>query len=249
MAGRMQGKVAFVTGGSEGIGGATAERLAEEGANVVVCARRAEPLAKLAKKIRAAGGVVETLTLDVSDLEALSGAVQGIAKRYGRLDAVVNNAMVAEYGMITEMPIEDWRRTIHVNLDAVFVSTQMAMRIMKAQGGGSIFATLACAATAAYSTSKAALLQFTRVAAIEGGPFNVRVNAIAPGVLDTPAARRYGPAEQLERIGLATPIPRIGEARDGANAILYLLSDEAKYVTGVCIPVDGGKAQSIYVPS
>jgi len=153
------------------------------------------------------------------------------------------------------MTLQDWQFTIHTNLDSVFVSTQAAMRIMKAQEGGgaivnlsSLFATRACPATAAYSAAKAGILQFTRVAAMEGGPHNVRVNAIAPGVLDTPAARSWGPPEALERIGLATPIPRIGEARDGANAILYLLSDEAKYVTGVCIPVDGGKEPSVHVP-
>ena len=252
---RMEGKVAFVTGASEGIGEATALRLAEEGARVVACARRPGPLADLAAKIRAGQGDVETLTLDVGDLGSLSQAIQDIAQRYGRLDALVNNAVALKYGMVTDMTLQDWQFTIHTNLDSVFVSTQAAMRIMKAQEGGgaivnlsSLFATRACPATAAYSAAKAGILQFTRVAAMEGGPHNVRVNAIAPGVLDTPAARSWGPPEALERIGLATPIPRIGEARDGANAILYLLSDEAKYVTGVCIPVDGGKEPSVHVP-
>jgi NAD(P)-dependent dehydrogenase (short-subunit alcohol dehydrogenase family) len=255
MALRMEGKVAFVTGASQGIGEATAVRLAEEGARVVACARRSGPLENLAEKIRVANGHVETLTLDVGDLAALSRAIQDIAQRYGRLDALVNNAVALRYGMVTDMTLEDWQYTIHTNLDSVFVSTQAAMRIMKAQGGGaivnvsSLFATRACAATAAYSAAKAGILQLTRVASIEGGPYNVRVNAMAPGVLDTPAARNWGAPGALERIGLATPIPRIGEARDGANAILYLLSDEAKYVTGICLPVDGGKEQSIYVPS
>ena len=126
---------------------------------------------------------------------------------------------------------------------------------MQAQGGGaivhlsSILATHALAGCGAYSAAKAGLMQLTRVAAIEGGAAGVRVNAIAPGFLDSPGARRFGDDAQIARIGAATPIPHVGEGADGANAILYLLSDEARYVTGICLPVDGGKAVQLYVPA
>jgi meso-butanediol dehydrogenase/(S,S)-butanediol dehydrogenase/diacetyl reductase len=255
MPGRMEGKVAFVTGGSEGIGGATAMRLAEEGAKVIVAARRLEPLAKLAQEIRSTGGLIETLTLDVGDLGSLASTIQDIAKRYGRLDALVNNACFEKYAMIVDIAIENWRRTMQINLDAVFVATQAAMRIMKASGGGAIVnmsaiaAVLAPAGMSAYAASKAALEQFTRAAAVEGGPHNVRVNAVSPGVLETPAVLKFASPEQLARIARDTPMRRLGTARDGANASLFLLSDEANYITGACIAVDGGKACELGIPA
>jgi NAD(P)-dependent dehydrogenase (short-subunit alcohol dehydrogenase family) len=251
----MEGKVAFVTGGSEGIGGATAVRLAEEGAKVIVGARRPEPLAKLAQEIRAAGGQAETVTLDVGDLGALANTIQYIADKYGRLDAVVNNAFFEKYAMIIDIAIEDWRRTMQVNLDAAFVATQTAMRIMRTHGGGAIVnmsaiaAILAPAGMSAYAASKAALEQLTRASAVEGGPHNVRVNAISPAVLETPAVLKFASYEQLTKIAQNTPLRRLGTARDAANATLFLLSDEANYITGACIPVDGGKSCELYIPA
>jgi meso-butanediol dehydrogenase/(S,S)-butanediol dehydrogenase/diacetyl reductase len=251
---RMEGKVVFVTGASEGIGGATAIRLAEEGAKVTVCARRTAPLEKLAQDIRTAGGIVDTLELDVGDFKALAHTIEGIAAKHGRFDGLVNNACFEKYALIEDITIDDWRRTMQINIDAVFVASQAAMRIMKRQGGGSIVnmsalaGTLAPAGMSAYAASKAALDHFTRAAAVEGGPHNIRVNAISPGVLETPAVLRFASQEQLDSIAKATPLGRIGKARDAANAALFLLSEESAYITGACIPVDGGKAGQLYIP-
>lgn len=254
MGGRLQGKIAFLTGASEGIGGATARRFAEEGAEIVICARREGPLTATADAIRAAGGKVHPRILDVSDLDAYRAALRQTAEKFGRIDILVNNAMDATMCPLEEQSLEAWHRAFRINVDTALVSIQAVTSIMKRNGGGAIVNTISiCAirsvpASSAYSASKAALLQFSNVAAIELAPYNIRVNTMAPGTLLTPAMREStGHSEAIED-GIARTIPmgRLGRPEDGANAILYLASDEAAYVTGVCISVDGGKAIQCY---
>ena len=250
MAGRLDGKIAFMTGASEGIGGAAAKRFAEEGAEIVICARREGPLAATADAIKAKGGRVHPRVLDVGDLDAYRAALRDTAQKFGRIDILVNNAMDATMCPLEEQSLEAWHRAFRVNVDTALVSTQEVSPIMKRNGGGSIVNTISiCAirsvpASAAYSASKAALLQFSNVAAIELAPWNIRVNTMAPGVLATPAMHAStGNSKDVEDAMARTiPMARLGRPEDGANAILYLASDEAAYVTGVCISVDGGKA-------
>ncbi len=256
MTGRMADKVVIITGGGTGIGRASAERLAEEGAHVIVCGRRREPLDDTTKAIGVAGGSAEAVVLDVSDLDALAKTIAEIASRHGRLDGLVNNAMSVTYKTILDATIEDWRADFAVNADAVFVGTREAMRVMIPQKRGSIVnisslnAMRAMVGMASYSASKAALIQFSAVAAIEGAPHGVRVNAIAPGMVMTPALQDFAKAdpERAARSASAIPMGRGGQPRELANAVLYLLSDESTFTTGVCLNVDGGKSAQLYIP-
>jgi NAD(P)-dependent dehydrogenase (short-subunit alcohol dehydrogenase family) len=251
------GQVAFITGGSDGIGRATAELLAERGATVIVCARGAEKLKATGDAIEAAGGKVETHQLDVTDSEAFAGLIEDVAKRHGRLDMMVNNAMAVHYAPISQLKLEHWRKDFAVNADAVFVGTKAAMDIMMAAGKGSIVnissttAIRAAPYMSSYSASKAALIQFTAVAAMEAARSGVRLNAIVPGQVQTAANEDFAAKapEVAEKTKDAIPMGRGGEPKELAESIIFMLSDAASYITGVALPVDGGKAAQLYLPS
>lgn len=253
----MDKKVVFITGASEGIGRATAIRLADEGATVVICARRPQPLAETEALIRSRGGAVEAFTLDVGDTEAYAQAIRSAAQRHGRLDGLVNNAMSGGFGSILDTTVEAWRKDFTVNAEAVFVGTREALRIMIEQRSGSIvnIATLnalrAMSYMASYSASKAALVQFSAVAAMEAAPYNVRVNVIAPGQIMTPALEQFArmDPERAAKSTAAIPMARGGKPEELANAVLFLLSDESSFITGATLPVDGGKSVQLYMPS
>ena len=246
---RLQGKVAFITGASQGIGRATALRFAQEGATLVICARREQLIREVAAEIEQAGGKAQALVLDVGDLAAYEHAINAAAAQYGRLDVLMNNAMDTAMSPLLAQSLEDWQRAFRINVDAPFVSTQAALKIMQAQRGGSIINVISIAALrginggAAYGASKAALQQFSVVAAIEGAAFNVRVNTISPGVFETPGLWNtlQGNRDVAAAIAKTIPLQRLGKPEDAANVALFLASDESAYVTGVCIPVDGGK--------
>lgn len=252
----LEGRVALVTGGSDGIGLATARLLLERGARVAICARRQEKLDAAMAELSPLGPV-EAHRLDVSDEAAFAALIQDIATRHGRLDMLVNNAMSVHYAPLTRLSTEHWRKDFAVNAEAVFVGTREAMKIMMAAGRGSIVnvssttGIKAAPYMASYSASKAALTHFTACAAMEGGPANVRVNAIVPGQVMTAAtadwAEKAGDAAQ--RTMAAIPMQRGGDPRELAEAIVFLLSDAASYITGVALPVDGGKAAQLYIPS
>lgn len=251
----LTGRVAIVTGGSDGIGRATAALLARRGATVVICARRADKLEE-ARAAIAAEGTVEAVRLDVSDTDAFAAMIADVAARHGRLDMLVNNAMSVHYAPIAQTSLEMWRQDFAVNADAVFIGTKAAMEIMARQGGGSIVnisstcGIRAMPAMASYSASKAALIQFTAVAAMEGARSGVRVNAIVPGQVNTPATEAYNQAapEAAERTADAIPMGRGARPEELAEAIAFFLSDAASYITGVALPVDGGKAAQLYMP-
>jgi NAD(P)-dependent dehydrogenase (short-subunit alcohol dehydrogenase family) len=236
----MAGKVAIVTGGSDGIGLATAKLLASRGAHVVICARRPEKLEAARSEI-AEHGSVEAHQLDVSD----------------RLDMLVNNAMSVHYAPIQHLTMDHWRKDFAVNAEAVFTGTRAAMRIMVPQKSGSIVnissttAIRAAPYMSSYSASKAALIQFSAVAAMEAAPSNVRVNVVVPGQVMTPATEDWATKapETAAKTAGAIPMQRGGEPHELAEAIVFLLSDAASYVTGVALPVDGGKAAQLYLPS
>jgi meso-butanediol dehydrogenase/(S,S)-butanediol dehydrogenase/diacetyl reductase len=248
MAGRLQGKVAFVTGGGTGIGAATARRFAQEGATVVICGRRREPLDEVAAAIRAAGGQAEGVQADVADEAQIVGAIEAAAARHGRLDVLVNNAMAYSWGALESTTTADWRSNFTTSVDGTFWGTRTAMKLMKERGGSivnlsSICGTLGTAWMAGYSAAKAAIINFSRAAAAEGAALGVRVNVVIPAVVETPATAGML-ADENSRQGTERLIPmgRVGQPEELANAILFLASDEASYVTGAALPVDGGRS-------
>ena len=253
MSKRLQGKIAFVTGAGSGIGEATALRFAEEGATVVLCGRRIEPLQGVQEKIRTQGGQAEIVVADVSDEQAYVGALQATAQRHGRLDILVNNAMAYTWGGIDTMTTADWHANFATTVDGTFWGTRTAMQLMKEQGGGSIVniasicGLFGTAWMAGYSAAKAAVINFSRAAASEGAPHNIRCNVIIPGVVDTPAtAGMLGDDKTRTNTEKVIPMKRVGLPVELANAILFLASDEASYVTGASLAVDGGRGSDLY---
>ena len=256
----MLGKVALVTGGSDGIGLATARLLAQRGATVAICARREDKLEAARAEI-AAIGKVEVHKLDVSDEAAFTALIEDIAARHGRLDMLVNNAMSVHYAPIAKLTLEHWRKDFAVNADAVFVGTKAAMKVMTAQEmtgrqrGSIVNIASTCGIRAlpnmaSYSASKAALVHFTAAAAMEGATLGIRVNAIVPGQVQTAATQDYESrapdfAAQTTR---AIPMQRGGDPDELAQAIVFMLSEAASYITGTALPVDGGKAAQLYMP-
>jgi len=253
----MIGKVAIVTGGSDGIGLATSSLLARRGAQVVICGRRQDMLDKARAAIEAEGGKVEAVRLDVTDYDAFASLIAETAKRHGRLDMLVNNAMSTHYAPISRLTLDHWRKDFAVNAEAVFIGTKAAMEIMAEQGSGSIVNISSTTGIRAmpnyssYSASKAALIQFTAVAAMEGARQGIRVNAIVPGQVNTAATVDFATKapEIAAKTAEAIPMGRGGKPDELAEAIVFLLSDAASYITGVALPVDGGKAAQLYIPS
>lgn len=252
----LDGRIAVITGGSEGIGLATAAMLARRGALVVVCARRADKLAEARAHIEAAGGTAETHVLDVTDFDALAALIADVGARHGRLDMLVNNAMSTHYAPMAKLTLDHWRKDFAVNADAVFVSTKAAMEIMAKQGHGSIVnVSSSCGIRAAtnmtsYSASKAALTHFTACAAMEGARRGVRVNAVVPGQVQTAGTEDFArkAPEVAAMTADAIPMGRGGNPEEIAEAICFLLSDAASYISGVALPVDGGKSAQLYMP-
>jgi NAD(P)-dependent dehydrogenase (short-subunit alcohol dehydrogenase family) len=250
------GQVAIVTGGSDGIGRATAQILAQRGAHVVICARRTEKLTETQALIEDAGGSVETVQLDVSDTDAFETCIRTVAKDHGRLDMLVNNAASTQYAPIKKLSLENWRKDFSVNTEAVFIGTKTAMEIMTAQGHGSIVnVSSSCALRAArnlssYSASKAALTHFTACAAMECAADGVRVNAVVPGQVQTQANEDFAKKapEIAARTAAAIPMKRGGQPSELAEVICFLLSDGASYITGAALPVDGGKIAELHLP-
>lgn len=253
---RFAGKVAIVTGGSMGIGRATALQLAREGAQVVACARRMPRLDSLAEEVAEFGGKFKGVELDIGNIEAFARLIEDTAKEYGRLDVLVNNAPTVIGGMILDQNIDDWRANFGVCVESVFIGVQAALKIMQPQGSGSIInissvsSLRAGMAAGAYSAAKAAVNQFSMCAAMEAAPYGVRVNVVAPGAVETPGLdASVMKNEAMKKLMAGSiPIQRLGTPEDLANSICFLASDESTFITGVVLPVDGGKTPQLHVP-
>lgn len=252
---RLDGKVALVTGAATGIGRATAIRLAEEGARIAVADIDASAGDAVAREIGDAGGEAIFVAVDVTEEGSWQSSIQQVTSAFGRLDVLVNNAGVAEILPVQDMTLESWRRTMAVNLDGVFLGTKSAIPAMTEAGGGSIInissilGITAAAGAASYCASKGGVRLFTKAAALDCAKAKngIRVNSIHPGYIHTAMMeatcdRDYdGDVEKgLTELGKLHPIGRVGQPDEIANGVLYLASDESKFVTGSELVIDGG---------
>lgn len=244
---RLENKVAIVTGAGQGIGAATAKRFAREGARVVLAARRLELLQQVADEIIADGGTATVFSVDISDEEAVRQLVAHAVAAHGKLDIVVNNAVLMVPGMLANHDTRAWRQNFTVSLDGAMFLMRESYPQLKANGGAvvnvsSVCGLLGSAGTAGYSAAKAGMLALTRNAAMEWGKQGIRVNSIVPGVFLTPPTQGLMPDEASQAAtAKSVPIGRIGDPVECANAILFLASDEASYITGAELVVDGGR--------
>ena len=248
MSGKLQGKVAFVTGGGSGIGAATAQRLAAEGATVVICGRRKEPLDEVVAGIVAKDGKAEAVVVDVGNEAQFVAALEDTAQRHGHLDILVNNAMAYTWGAIESTSTADWHANFSTSVDGTFWGTRTAMKLMKGRGGAivnlsSICGTLGTPWMAGYSAAKAAIINFSRAAAAEGAPDNIRVNVVIPAVVETPATAGMLSDEKSRRnTEKLIPMGRVGQSDELAAAVAFLAGPDASYITGAALPVDGGRS-------
>jgi len=242
----LTGKVAIVTGGSRGIGRAVCEALASHGATVVVGYASGEAAAlETVKAIAEAGGKAEPLRIDVSNTAEAEQAIADVAKRLGRLDVLVANAGIAIDGLLLRLKDEDFERTLAVNLKGAIATTRAALKpMMRSKGGRIVFISsvvgeMGNAGQTAYSASKAALLGAAKSIAREYASRSITVNAVTPGFVDTDMTRALTD-DQRKAIAAQIPLGRTGTAREVAAAVLFLASDEASYVTGQSLRVNGG---------
>jgi 3-oxoacyl-[acyl-carrier protein] reductase len=241
---RLDGKVALVTGASRGIGRAIAQRLAEQGARVVAAARGSNADA-CAGELSARGLPVEALTLDVTDASAVEKAPGAIVARHGRLDIVVSNAGITRDQLLMRMKREDWDAILATNLTATFLLAQAAMRPMLKQRGGRIIAIgsvvgqMGNAGQTNYAAAKAGLIGFVKALAREVASRGITVNVIAPGMIDTDMTRAISDKAQVDWAS-EIPLGRLGSVDDVAAAACFLASDEAAYITGHVLAVNGG---------
>lgn len=249
--GQLTGRVAVVTGAGRGIGAATARRLAKDGAKVGVIDLKEEACLETVQSIQEAGGEAIAIGCNVADSKDVDGAFAKVAAEFGRLDILVNNAGVLRDNLLFKMSDDDWDTVMNVHLKGSFLCSRAAQKYMVEQRYGKIVNTSSTSALgnrgqANYSAAKAGLQGFTKTLAIELGPFNINVNAVAPGFIATDMTR-----QTAERVGadfeenqrLASqriPLRRVGQPEDVANLVAYLVSDDASYVSGQVIYVNGG---------
>jgi 3-oxoacyl-[acyl-carrier protein] reductase len=240
----LEGKVALVTGASRGIGRAIATRLAQQGATVIAAAR-GDNAAACADELRAAGHAAEALSLDVTDAAAVEAVPGDLVKRHGRLDIVVSNAGITRDQLLMRMKREDWDAVLATNLTATFALAQAAMRPMLKQRGGRIIAVssvvgqMGNAGQTNYAASKAGLIGFAKALAREVASRAITVNVVAPGMIDTDMTRAITDGAKVDWAE-QIPLGRLGTVDDVASAVCFLASDEASYITGHVLAVNGG---------
>ncbi len=240
----LKNKTAVVTGGTRGIGLAIVKKYLENGANVAVAGSRKETVDKALAELEEYGDRVMGIWPDLCDPEEVAKAFSSVKERFGGLDILANNAGISSRTSLYDYTLEEFSKLLDINLKAVFVCSQAAARIMKAQGGGNIINTSSMVAEygqpsgCGYPATKFAVNGLTKSLARELAKDQIRVNAVAPGVTKTDMVAAL-PEEIVERISAGIPLGRVGEPVDIANAYLFLASDQASYITGVTLRVDG----------
>jgi 3-oxoacyl-[acyl-carrier protein] reductase len=238
-------RVAIVTGASRGIGRAIATRLASDGRHVVCVSRSQGPLDELVAEIQAAGGSASAQTCDISDFTAVAAMVEGVAKEHGRLDILINNAGITKDNLILRMSDEEWDDVINTNLKSVFVACRSAARpMMRGKFGricniASTSGLVGNSGQANYAAAKSGLTGFTKTIARELGKKNITANCVAPGFIATDMTKDL-PAAVTEHIKTVISTRELGQPEDIAAAVSYVTSDEARFITGQTIAVDGG---------
>ena len=241
----LAGKVAIVTGASQGIGRATAIALAGAGARVTLVARSEGKLSEAVKQIESTGGEALAVKMDVADAEQIKAGFQQTLAKFGRLDILVNNAAVTRDGLAVRMKLDDWETVLRTNLTAAHLCTQQALSVMMKQRWGriinvtSVVAETGNAGQANYVAAKAGLIGLTRAIATEMASRNITVNAIAPGFITTPMTDPLS-EKVKEEMKARIPLGRFGTENDVAAAIVFLASEEAGYITGHVLDVNGG---------
>jgi 3-oxoacyl-[acyl-carrier protein] reductase len=242
---RLQGRVAAITGGALGIGRATALLFAREGATVALGDVEVAKAEQVAREITGAGGKAIAIGLDVGDAAQVQAFVDRVVAAFGRLDIMFANAGIAHSAPFLEHPEAQWQRVLRVNLTGVFLCGQAAARQMVKQGGGRIIATASINAfrgvenLVGYNAAKAGVIELTRTMAVELAQHRIAVNAIAPAQIDTRLTRSLPEGARRRRVD-RIPMGRFGEPEEVAQAALFLASDEAGYITGHTLAVDGG---------
>jgi NAD(P)-dependent dehydrogenase (short-subunit alcohol dehydrogenase family) len=261
--GQHDGRVALVTGGSSGIGRAVAELLAHEGATVAVNSSDAAAAHGVVEDITAAGGRAVAAVADVADADQVREAVASVVARFGRLDTLVTSAGIQRYGTVTGTSEQTWDEVFGVNVKGVFLAVRAAMPHLRRSGHGAVVIVSSVQATTtqnnvvAYTASKGALNAFTRAVAVDEAPHGVRVNAVCPGSVDTPMLRASaalfssvpgGVEDTLRAWGSAHPMGRVGTPAEIAQAVSFLASDRASFITGADLRVDGGLLAALAAP-
>jgi 3-oxoacyl-[acyl-carrier protein] reductase len=247
MGGRVHDKVAIVIGAARGIGAAIAERLVEEGARVTIADTLAENGRATATRLRARGAAT-FVAVDVSSKPSVDALVQGTLARCGRVDILVQNAGIYPFTMLPDIPVEEWDAVLGVNLRGCFLAIQACVAPMRAQRYGRIVLTSSITGPRVsspghghYSASKAGINGLIRAAAIELAPAGITVNGVEPGNILTEGMQAERSSEFIAAMERSVPLGRLGTPRDVAHAVLFLASDEAAYITGTTIIVDGGQ--------
>jgi gluconate 5-dehydrogenase len=245
----LKGEVAIVTGGGRGIGLKMAEGLAEVGANMVLCSRKIENCQKAAQDLAKLGVKTLAMSCDVKSPASVQAVVDKTLEEFGRLDILVNNSGVTWGGSAEDYSLEGWEKVMSTNMTGAFLFSQIAGRVMIRQKGGSIINIASvmgvigiqdAADAIAYSTSKGALITFTKDLAAKWAKYNIRVNAIAPGWFPTDMTQ-WVLGHHGQEILRLIPMGRYGEPEELKGAVVYLASDASRYVTGIVLPVDGGQ--------
>ena len=249
---RLEKKAAIVTGGSAGIGRAICERFAEEGARVAIADVDVDGGRETVRLIRQAGGEAEFIETDVSIESDVEAMVASAVDAFGTVDVLVNDAAVFVFGAIEDVTGDDWQRVMGVNLVGAANTVKHTIPHMKAAGGGaivnvaSVSSFIAQPAFVPYNASKGALLQLTRCLALDLAPHNIRVNCVCPGSIQTAASERHrkfigATVEEYDRLATeGAYLKRVGQPREVANGVLFLASDEASFITGTPLVIDGG---------